>query len=154
MLDICEKLKSDQSVCPCSYNMFIYLFTSLLVGYNDLLIALYLTICPPSTLYTLIPERPTSTPSLIVKLSRTSLGSDIEKANFHIQSPLCNLRNAPHPQHLLSRAPSGGTSVWASHNPLARLSSLYHALCPCLHCAPLTTYLGSGCASLPSGALG
>ena len=133
------------------YNVPISMFTSLLLGDYDLLIALYLTItiCSPSTLYTLIRTRQTSTPSLIVNTSRTSIRSKIEKANFHTQSPVCNLRNAPHPQHFISRAPAGGASVWVGHNPLARLSALYHALCPCLHCAPLTTYLGFGCASLP-----
>lgn len=73
---------------------------------------------------------------------------------FPLQSPLCNLRNAAHPQHLISRAATAGARVRASDNPLARLSAPHCALCPCLHRAPLAAYLGPGCASLPAGALG
>lgn len=78
----------------------------------------------------------------------------LENLTFPPQSPLCNLRNAPHPQHLISRAPAASSSVWAGHNPLTRLSASHRTLCPCVHRAPLTSYLGPGCSSFPPGTLG
>lgn len=139
------------------FNIVINLSTRVcLSGLLDFLILLYLFIYTPFTLSTLIPKRWTSTPcSNTVKINRESLRPCMfKKLNSPLQSLLCNLRNAPHPQHLLSRAPAAGAFVWACYNPLARLSAPHRAFCPCLHRAPLTAYLGAGCASLPSGTLG